>query len=132
MSEDSVGSVGAVVDGMAYGEPGDVAVVRSFVRSAAVNRGLSAARAELLVLAVSELATNTLQHTTGGGRVRVWSHGHQIVCEVTDGGAARSIGQMPAADSQRGRGLAIVRRVVDAVSIYAGPGGTVVQMRMNS
>ncbi len=132
MNGGPVGRTGAAVDGMSYDEPDDVAAVRSFVRSAAVSRGLPPARAELLVLAVSELATNTLQHTTGGGQVRVWSDDHQIVCEVVDGGSARSIGRMPAADSQRGRGLAIVERVVDDLAIFADPAGVVVQVRMNS
>ncbi|HEY1489070.1 MAG TPA: ATP-binding protein [Micromonosporaceae bacterium] len=132
MTEGSVDASEPVVDAMAYGEPGDVAAVRSFVRSAALDRGLSAARAELLVLAVSELATNTIQHTTGGGRVRVWSDRHQVVCEVVDGGTDKRFGQMPAAESRRGRGLAIVRRVVDDLSTFAAPAGTVVQLRMNS
>src|SRR5262249_6297779 len=127
----SAGSTRPAVADIAYARSGDLAAVRTFVRSAAIGHGLSAPRTEMLVLAISELTTNTLQHTTSGGRVRVWSGDGQIVCEVVDRGAERSFGHMPAADSHRGRGLAIVRRVVDALSSYVGDAGTVVQVRMN-
>jgi serine/threonine-protein kinase RsbW len=130
VTDGAVDAVPPTADTMAYAEPGDMAAVRSFVRAAAEERGLARARADLLVLAVSELTTNTLQHTTGGGVVRLWGDDRHVVCEVADGGAARPFGQMPAADSQRGRGLAIVERVVDEVSTSAGPDGTVVRVRM--
>lgn len=131
MTDASANSTRPAVSDIAYAEPGDLAAVRTFVRAAATSCGLSSTRTEMLVLAVSELTTNTLQHTSGGGHVRMWSDDLQIVCEVVDGGGARSFGQMPAADSHRGRGLAIVRRVVDALSTYAADAGTVVQIRMN-
>jgi serine/threonine-protein kinase RsbW len=118
------------VDRMGYRELGDLAGVRSFVRSAALGRGLPAGRVELLMLAVSELAANTVEHTTGGGQVRLWRDGGDVVCEVADSGGPRTIRAMPAAASRRGRGLAIVQRVVDQVSTFAGPHGTVVQVRM--
>lgn len=116
---------------MAYREPGDLARVRSFVRSGATDLGLPAGRAELLVLAISELATNTLQHTTGSGEVRLWKDGRQIVCEIVDEGRHTVLGPMPAADSLRGRGLPIVHRVVDHMSVFTHAGTTVVQIRMD-
>ena len=119
-------------DGLTFADPRDLAVVRSFARTAALACGLSSQRTDLLVLAVSELATNALEHTTGGGRVRVWCDGPQVVCEVIDGGGARSFGNMPSVESYRGRGLAIVGRVVDEVAAYATATGTVVRLRMNS
>jgi serine/threonine-protein kinase RsbW len=130
MTEELSGARGADAQVMAYSEPDDVADVRTFVRAAAVHGGLSVTRAELLVLAVSELATNTLQHAHSGGRVRVWDDGQELVCEVIDSGAQRSFGAMPAADAPRGRGLAIVQAVVDEYSTFTSPDGTVVQLRM--
>lgn len=131
MTDRPAGSTQPAVADIVYAEPGDLAAVRTFVRAVATGRGLSPTRTEMLVLAVSELTTNTLQHTAGGGRVRMWSDDRQIVCEVVDRGTERPFGPMPAADSQRGRGLAIVRRVVDALSTYVADVGTVVQIRMN-
>jgi anti-sigma regulatory factor (Ser/Thr protein kinase) len=118
-------------DTLPYEHAEDLVDVRAFVRSGAAERGLPAERGELLALAVSELATNTLQYTTGGGRVRMWAEEGQLVCDVVDGGPMRSFGAMPPADSVRGRGLAIVERIVDDVAVLAGPDGTVVRLRMN-
>jgi anti-sigma regulatory factor (Ser/Thr protein kinase) len=131
VTEGSIEAVPPAAQTMTYAEPGDVAAVRSFVRAAAEERGLAPIRVEMLVLAVSELTSNTLQHTTGGGVVRLWSDDHHVVCEVADRGMVRSFGQMPPADSPRGRGLAIVQRVVDEVSTATGPDGTVVRIRMD-
>jgi anti-sigma regulatory factor (Ser/Thr protein kinase) len=77
------------------------------------------------------LTSNTLQHTSGGGHVRVWAEGGQVILAVADGGPPRSFGEMPPADSPRGRGLAIVNSIADEVSSDSGPDGTVVQVRMN-
>lgn len=118
-------------DMMFYAESGDLRVVRAFVAARAAALGLPPERVELLTLAVSELATNTLQHTTGGGRVRLWVDGGDLVCDVVDGGAPRTFGRaMPGADALRGRGLAIVERVCDEVAVTAVGGGTMVRVRL--
>src|SRR4051812_41240922 len=89
-------------DAMAYAQAGALSAVRAFVAAKASALGLPASRVELLILAVSELTTNTLQHTTGGGRIRVWRGGDQVACDVVDGGPLRSPGYtMPPADMLR-------------------------------
>jgi anti-sigma regulatory factor (Ser/Thr protein kinase) len=128
---DDQGALESTGDRVAYAAAGDLAAVRSFVRRAASAAGLMPDRVELLVLAVSELATNTLEHTSSGGLARIWRNDGQIVCEVVDGGRHRPFAAMPASDSRRGRGLAIVRSVVDDVATFDGPSGTVVRLRMN-
>ncbi|MET8282219.1 ATP-binding protein [Micromonospora sp. NPDC005174] len=118
-------------DTMTYEVASDLRALRAFVWDAATARGLSAERVELLVLAVSELATNTLQHTVGGGRVRLWAEGDQVFCDVVDQGPARALGRdMPAANAVRGRGLAIVEQVCDEVTVRAAPEGTIVRIRL--
>jgi serine/threonine-protein kinase RsbW len=124
------GSLSPAQDTMAYGEADDLAAVRAFVRSRAAALGLPERRVEMLGLVVSELATNTLQYTAGGGRVRVWAESGQLYCDVVDGGPVRAIGEMPPASAVRGRGLAIVRRVADDVDIIPGSEGTLVRVRM--
>ncbi len=116
---------------MPYQAATDLVALRVFVRSCASLLGLPEAQAEMLALAVNELATNTLQHTRGGGRVRVWAEAGQVICDVVDGGPPRLFCAMPPADSVRGRGLAIVDRIVDEVATAPVPDGTLVRMRMN-
>jgi anti-sigma regulatory factor (Ser/Thr protein kinase) len=116
-------------DEMAYDRPADLAVVRAFVRDRAGDLGLTERRADLLTLAVSELATNTLQHTAGGGRVRLRAEPGRLLCDVIDQGPMRLLGRaMPAAQEVRGRGLAIVERVCDEVGIESENGNTRVRL----
>ncbi|TNH27915.1 ATP-binding protein [Micromonospora orduensis] len=120
-----------VADTMAYQVATDLRALRAFVCAGASARGLAAHRMELLALAVSELATNTLQHTTGGGRVRLWTEAGHLVCDVIDQGPTRTLGRaMPAAEAVRGRGLAIVEQVCDEVAMFSAPEGTVVRIRL--
>jgi serine/threonine-protein kinase RsbW len=109
----------------------DLAAVRAFVCSRAVALGLDPSRADLLTLAVNELATNTLQYTHDGGQVQLWAEEGQLVCDVVDQGPVRAFGRgMPPADAVRGRGLAIVELVCDHVAAFASTHGTVVRMRL--
>ncbi|GID29591.1 ATP-binding protein [Paractinoplanes brasiliensis] len=117
---------------ISYAQPGDLAKVREFVRSNATGLGLTEERAELLTLAVSELATNTLQHTAGGGSVRLWSVNGRVFCDVVDGGPIRRLGRaMPAANATRGRGLAIVERVCDEVGVETAGDSTRVRLALD-
>jgi anti-sigma regulatory factor (Ser/Thr protein kinase) len=114
---------------MPYERAADLAGVRAFVRARAVDLGLTGRRADLLILAVSELATNTLQHTAGGGRVRLRVETGRLLCDVIDQGPLRRVGRaMPPADAVRGRGLAIVEQICDEVGIVAEDRGTRVRL----
>ena len=122
-------ATGTSVDGMSYAVPDDLRRVRAFVTERALALGLSEARIDVLTLAVSELTTNTLQHTTGGGHIRVWAEDGRLICDVVDQGEGRPFGRsMPSAEAIRGRGLAIVERVCDAVHTTRVPGGTLVRI----
>ena len=119
-------------EAMRYAVAGDLTAVRSFVADRAAALGLSRERAPLLTVAISELTTNTLQHTSGGGQVWVWADGDQLVCDVVDQGPLRTFGrEMPASDAVRGRGLAIVERICDDVAVFAVTGGTLVRVRLD-
>ncbi|HWS34437.1 MAG TPA: ATP-binding protein [Actinoplanes sp.] len=121
-----------ITDGMSYSVPDDLRRVRAFVTERARALGLPEDRVDVLTLAVSELTTNTLQHTSGGGHIRVWAESGQLVCDVVDQGADRPFGRsMPSAEAVRGRGLAIVERVCDAVHTATVPGGTLVRIRLD-
>lgn len=118
-----------MTDSMHYAKAADISAVRDFVAGRAAALGLPEARVGLLILAVSELATNTLQHTGGGGRVSVWSRAQRVFCDITDQGPPPSFGRrMPGAEALRGRGLAIVERVCDGVEAAPVPEGTRIRM----
>src|SRR5690349_14799256 len=103
---------------MTFAVPSHLPGLRAFVVARAIALGLAPERAELLKLAVSELATNTLLYNIGGGRVQVWTDGDGLLCEVVDRGPAPDLHRsMPPAEAERGRGLPIVQRICDEVSI---------------
>jgi anti-sigma regulatory factor (Ser/Thr protein kinase) len=115
-------------------ERDSLAAVRALVGSRALAAGLSAERADDLVLAVNELATNSVTHGGGQGVVRVWSEPEAMICEVSDGGGVVE----PLAGRERptggrigGHGLWLCNQVCDLVQIRAYPeGGGVVRLHM--
>ncbi|GIH02541.1 hypothetical protein Rhe02_06080 [Rhizocola hellebori] len=117
-----------------YHHADDLHDLRLWAQECALRAGLSSERAVLLMLAVSELASNTLQHTSGGGLVEVRAESGGVVCEVTDDGpaGARVPATMPPPTAVGGRGLAIVEQVCDDVSIRAEGRRTVVRLWMRS
>lgn len=111
----------------------DLRPVREQVAALARPAGLASSRAADLVLAVSEVAANTLRHTTGGGTLTVWRDEAELLCEVSDGGhiADPLAGRYaPRADRPGGHGLWLVHQVCDLVEVRTGPDGTTVRMHM--
>ncbi len=107
--------------------------LRGFVSRRAGAAGMGADHVADLVLAVSELAANSVVHASGGGMLRMWRERDEIVCEVTDSGtiddplAGR---EQPAANQVDGRGLWIANQVCSLVQIRSSPTGSVVRLRM--
>src|SRR5919198_1189412 len=60
--------------------------VRNFAAVRAAGAGLGAARRAALVLAVNEMASNSVRHGGGRGVLRVWREEDAIVAEVRDSG----------------------------------------------
>jgi anti-sigma regulatory factor (Ser/Thr protein kinase) len=104
--------------------------VRALVDRYAEGAGLPAERRADLVLAVSEIAANTLAHTAGGGTAHIWTSGRELICQVHDDGwitdpmAGR---RRPPPDSD-GQGLWVVNHVSDLVETRSGPDGTTTRM----
>ena len=111
----------------------DLRAVRDTVTSCAAEAGLAPGRTTDLVLAVSEVAANTLRHTEQPGTLCVWRSGGEIICQVTDSGQITDplVGRRrPAADSFRHGGLWVVNQVCDLVELRSGPDGTTVRMHV--
>lgn len=107
--------------------------VRRLVADRAASAGLGAFKVNSIVLAVHELAANSLRHGGGTGVLRVWVEGGALVCEVKDRGHIRDplVGRRnPGADQPGGRGLWIVNQLCDLVQVRTGPSGTVVRVVM--
>ena len=64
----------------------DLQALRRIVAAHADRTALPASRVSDLVLIVAELAANAVRHGGGSGRLRVWSTGEALYCQVTDGG----------------------------------------------
>ena len=101
-------------------------MVRRLVAQRAEEARLDLARSQQLVLAVSELASNSVQHGEGAGTVRVWKENGTLLCEVQDEGRIEAplAGRIkPRSDQLTGRGLWLVNQLCDLVQIRSFPTG---------
>jgi anti-sigma regulatory factor (Ser/Thr protein kinase) len=110
---------------------GDVRAVRHLVAETARSWGLSGERVEELVLAASELATNSVRHGGGEGAVSAWRDAGGGVLEFTDSGhltdslAGR---RPPGTHPDGGRGLYLVNQLCDLVQLRSSAAGTTVRL----
>lgn len=99
---------------------GELAWLRRLVAEHAAAAGLGEPQADELVLAVNEVATNSIRHAGGGGELRIWHTGSEVTCEIHDHGhiadplAGR---RLPATRGPGGRGLWIANQLCDLVEI---------------
>lgn len=119
--------------------------LREAVLAHAAAAGMPGDRALDVMLALHELAANTVRHGAGSGRLRMRVTSAGLYCQVSDSGplARRRRGQAlddtagghdpDGADGttapwpvQRGHGLWLVRQAADEVSVVSGPRGSVV------
>jgi anti-sigma regulatory factor (Ser/Thr protein kinase) len=107
--------------------------IRNLIGEHARLAGLAQARAVDLILAVSEVAANTLRHTASGGTISIWPAAGELVCQLDDTGfiadplAGR---RAPDGDHPGGHGLWLVHQVCDLVELRTSERGTSVRMHM--
>jgi anti-sigma regulatory factor (Ser/Thr protein kinase) len=93
----------------------------------------AAAAPVAVYLAVNELASNSIRHAGGEGRIRCWREPDRIVCEVRDSGriedplAGRGL---PSDDLACGRGLWLVNQLCDLVQLRSLASGVAVRLHM--
>lgn len=112
---------------------GSLPAVRKFVATHAAAAGLAAARTDDLVLAVNELATNSLRYGGGQGELRAWQEGGAFICEVRDRGRIDEplVGRVrPATSNEGGRGLWLVNQLCELVQVRTLPSGNVVRLHL--
>lgn len=112
----------------------DLARVRAFTSGHADQAGLPDRRVQDLVIAVGELAANTLAHTSGPGQLSIWATPKEIICQVHDSGHIEDplMGRLrpDAADVGGGRGLWVVNQVCDLVQIRSSRSDTQIRLHM--
>jgi anti-sigma regulatory factor (Ser/Thr protein kinase) len=107
--------------------------VRHFVADRAGQMGMDAARRADLVLAVNEVATNSVLHGGGEGTLLVWREGEVLIFELRDGGyfdhplAGR---ERPRPGRVGGHGLWLANQLCDLVQLRSFTTGTVVRLHL--
>jgi anti-sigma regulatory factor (Ser/Thr protein kinase) len=105
--------------------------LRAFVGEHAKRAGLGEKAAASMVLAVNEVATNSLRHGDGQGLLCAWTDDQSLVCEVSDRGHVTSplVGRLaPALTAGAGGGLWLANQLCDLVQIYSSADGTAVRV----
>ena len=83
------------------------------------------------MLAVNEVATNSIRHGGGRGVLRIWHAAGALVCEVADSGriadplAGR---QRPVSGQSGGHGLWLCNQICDLVQVRTFATGSVVRL----
>jgi anti-sigma regulatory factor (Ser/Thr protein kinase) len=107
--------------------------VRALAEKQARMAGLPDDRVVDFVIAVSEVAGNTVRHAKSPGSIEIWSDSDEIVCEIRDEGVIEDPlagRQPPPLDGDGGHGLWLVHQVCDRVDLRSDKNGTVIRMHM--
>ena len=107
--------------------------VRKLVTQLADQHGLGAEAVEGLVLALNEVATNSVRHGGGRGVVRAWVTPASLVCEVRDEGVIADplVGRFRPGPTQGGGfGLWLANQLCDLVQVRSSGQGSVVRLHM--
>jgi anti-sigma regulatory factor (Ser/Thr protein kinase) len=110
--------------------------VRMFLRAFAQDTGLSRERTNDLVLAIHEIAANSVRHGGGRGALLLWQDGGEAVCEVSDSGRidAPLVGRLRPARSGQigGYGVWLANQLCELVQVRSFDSGGVVRVRMHA
>lgn len=112
----------------------DLAALRRLVEDYSRLAGLGAPRSSDLVLAVNEVATNSLLHGASPEIFRMWIEGGRLVCEISDHGRLEDPlagHRRPDPDCVSGRGLWLVNQVCDLVELRTAESGTTVRLHVD-
>lgn len=110
---------------------GNLGELRHAVSGWAEREALGGEHTEELVLAVDELAANSIRYGGGTGTLRCWREADILLCEVQDGGSIEEplVGRRrPAPEARCGRGLWLVNQLCDLVQIRSAAPGSVVRV----
>ena len=99
---------------------GGLAAVRAKVAACGTEHGLAGSRLRELLIAATEVASNSVKYGGGQGTLRTWKDASGVVCEFHDSGHIEDplIGRVrPTLDQVGGRGMWLVQQLCDLVQI---------------
>ena len=108
--------------------------VRALAEKYARMAGLRDNRVVDFVIAVSEVAANTVRHARSPGTMEIWHDAEEIICEIHDNGVITdpSVGRAaPPAGADGGHGLWLVHQVCDRVELHSDETGTTLRLHMS-
>jgi len=115
---------------------GRLGMVRHRVAQAAADAGMPGSRIDDLVLAVSEVTTNSVRYAGGSGQIAFWAGESEFLCDIQDRGCITDhlVGRRrPGLDQTRGHGLWVVHQLCDLVQIRGGlPHGQTIRLHMTT
>ncbi len=108
--------------------------MRRFVAARAQRAELSRDRAHDFLLAVNEIAANSVRHGGGHGVLSIWHDNGTLLCEVEDTGAiSKPLAgrERPQEGQSHGYGLWLANQLCDLVQVRTFPSGNVVRLHMH-
>jgi anti-sigma regulatory factor (Ser/Thr protein kinase) len=109
----------------------EIAGVRRCVRDACRAENMTPARADDLMLAAHELATNSVVHGGGRGELAIWREPGALVVEISDSGRIDDplVGRgLLDLQSENGRGIWMANQLCELVQVRSGARGTQVRL----
>jgi MEDS: MEthanogen/methylotroph, DcmR Sensory domain len=115
---------------------GDLRGLRRFMAGRAAEYGVEGDRADMLVLAVSEVGAYLKSRPPGVATVRTWEQPGAVVCDFRQPGGSITdpfLGLRPAElEPSDGDGLWLTNQICDWMEVRSGPGGCAIQLQVPS
>ena len=112
-----------------------LAAVRHLTGRLGRTAGLPQSRVDALLLAVSEVTTNSVRHAGGGGQLACWLEHDRFVCEVRDKGRISDplAGRVrPHVAHHGGRGLWLMHQLCDLVQVRVLDDRQVIRLHLSA
>jgi anti-sigma regulatory factor (Ser/Thr protein kinase) len=112
----------------------DLARMRQLIERRATDAGVEEQGVGDLMVAVNEVATNSLRYAGERGRFSIWRDEDRLLCEVRDRGVLKDPlagRERPLPSWARGRGLWLANQFCDLVQIRSDSAGNVVRLHMS-
>jgi hypothetical protein len=130
VSEERVLAMSSSMAKLTFRRP-DVPAVRHFARAFGSGIGMGSARLPDFALAASEAAACAVSHGPCTARMRLWTSGARVFCEIRGDGMLLGHGpgavEQSDADAMRRR---LLHRICDHASVESGPYGVTVCFSM--